>query len=52
VAPLEQVKPALSRLLRQQRAQENATAYMGRLLNEQHVAIDEISLGKVREALK
>jgi peptidylprolyl isomerase len=52
VAPLEQVKPALSRLLRQQRAQENATAYMSRLLNEQHVAIDEISLGKVRETLK
>ena len=52
IRPLAEVKPELIQLLRRQKAQENAAAYMNKLLADQHAAIDEISLEKVTTALR
>ena len=52
VAPLAQVRETLVAMLRQQRAQENATAYMTRLLTEQQAAVDEITLAKAQKEME
>lgn len=44
--PFELVRDELATALRQQRAQENAAAYLNKLLADQHAAVDEISLQK------
>lgn len=43
----ELVREQLRQLLRQQRARQNAAAYVARLEAEQHIAVDEIGLQKV-----
>lgn len=48
---LDEVKPELTQLLRRQKAQESAVAYMNKLLLDEHAAIDEISLEKVTSTL-
>ncbi len=48
--PFEKVKDELTRLLRQQRTQENAATYFNKLLADEHTAIDEISLQKATPA--
>lgn len=52
VAPLAQVRDALAAMLRQQRAQENAAAYVTRLLAEKQAAVDEITLVKAQQAMR
>jgi peptidylprolyl isomerase len=52
IRSLDEVKPELVQLLRRQKAQDNAVAYMNKLLADQHAAIDEISLEKVTAALR
>lgn len=47
VANFEQVKPTLIQLLRKQKAEQNARAYMEKLMTEQHAAVDEIALSKL-----
>ncbi|MDB5975518.1 MAG: hypothetical protein JWR07_2278 [Nevskia sp.] len=49
---LDEVRPELVQLLRRQKAQDNAVAYMNKLLVDQHAAIDEISLQKVTATLQ
>lgn len=52
VAPFDQVKNDLAARLRQQRTQQNAAGYVSQLLDQQHAAVDEISLQKVLQPAK
>jgi len=52
VRPIDEVKEQIRAELKQQRAQQNAQAYMSKLLSTGSVAIDEAALGKVVSAAR
>lgn len=52
VAPLDRVRDRVVAMLRQQRTQENAAAFVGRLMSEKQAVVDEITLAKARKDLR
>lgn len=52
VAPLARVRDTVVAMLRQQRAQENAAAFISRLMGEKQAVVDEITLAKAQKDMR
>ena len=50
--PLAEVRPQLIQQMRAERAQENRRVYMGKLLDQNPVAINELALEKIGDRSK